>query len=308
MRPERVVRLSRPELLEMDMSAAAGYFGVPFDTIPQRNRPVRYKLMSKRKPNRYAAIIARVFSRHYTEGATAFEFSRGEIEDIAKSLRIELPKNLGDLIYSFRFRTSLPEGVLATAPPGQEWTIKLAGQARYRFVLGVIVRIVPRPDLLAIKIPDATPELLAAHALTDEQALLAKVRYNRLVDIFLGVAAYSLQNHLRTTVKFIGQIEVDEVYLGVNKHGKQFVIPVQAKGGSDHLGAAQIEQDIACCAEKFPNLICRPIAAQFMPGEVIALFELVLSDGVVKVVEEKHYKLVPAAEIRPEDLLRYAES
>lgn len=264
--------------------------------------------MSKRKPNRYAAIIARVFSRHYTEGAKAFEFSREEIEDIAKSLRIELPKNLGDLIYSFRFRTSLPEGILATAPPGQEWTIKLAGQARYRFVLGVIVRIVPRPDLLAIKIPDATPELLAAHALTDEQALLAKVRYSRLVDIFLGVAAYSLQNHLRTTVKFIGQIEVDEVYLGVNKHGKQFVIPVQAKGGSDHLGAAQIEQDIACCAEKFPNLMCRPIAAQFMPGEVIALFELVLSDGVVKVVEEKHYKLVPAADIRAEDLLRYAES
>jgi len=109
-------------------------------------------------------------------------------------------------------------------------------------------------------------------------------------------------------VKFIGQIEVDEVYLGVNKHGKQFVIPVQAKGGSDHLGAAQIEQDIACCAEKFPNLMCRPIAAQFMPGEVIALFELVLSDGVVKVVEEKHYKLVPAADIRAEDLLRYAES
>jgi len=38
MRPEHVVRLSRPELLGMDMSAAAAYFGVPFDTIPQRNR------------------------------------------------------------------------------------------------------------------------------------------------------------------------------------------------------------------------------------------------------------------------------
>src|SRR5271157_4057421 len=34
---------------------------------------------------------------------------------------------------------------------------------------------------------------------TDEQALLAKVRYTRLIDTFLGITAYSLQNHLRTT-------------------------------------------------------------------------------------------------------------
>lgn len=51
--------------------------------------------------------------------------------------------------------------------------------------------------MAAIKTPDATPEIAAAYALSDEQALLAKVRYNRLLDIFLSVAAYSLQNHLR---------------------------------------------------------------------------------------------------------------
>ena len=39
------------------------------------------------------------------------------------------------------------------------------------------------------------------------------------------------------------------------------------------MSAVQIEQDIALCAEKFPALICRPLAAQFMAGEVIALFE-----------------------------------
>ena len=65
-----------------------------------------------------------------------------------------------------------------------------------------------RDDIAAIKIPDATPEIIAAYALgDDEQALLAKVRYNRLIDIFLGLTTYSLQNHLRTYVAGMGQIE-----------------------------------------------------------------------------------------------------
>src|ERR1022692_4109950 len=91
--------------------------------------------------------------------------------------------------------------------------------------------------MIAIKIPDATPEIIAAYALSDEQALLAKVLYNRLLDIFLVLTTYPLQNHLRATVKKMGdsQIEIGEVYVGVDKHGEQFALPVQAKGGSDRL-------------------------------------------------------------------------
>jgi len=132
------------------------------------------------------------------------------------------------------------------------------------------------------------------------------VRYNRLIDIFLGIVSYSLQNHLQTSVKDMGQIEIDEVYVGVNKHGQQFVIPVQAKGGKDQLGVTQTRQDVACCLQKFPNLTCRPISAQFMSGDTIALFELALRGEDVKVVEEKHYKLVPADQIGTDDLKLYA--
>lgn len=164
----------------------------------------------------------------------------------------------------------------------------------------------PRDDLVTLKIPDATPEIITAYALSDEQALLAKVRYNRLIDIFLGIAAYSLQNHLRTTVAGIGQIEVDEIYVGIDRHGRQFVIPVQAKGGNDQHGAIQTQQDIACCQAKFPTLICRPVSAQFMAETRIALFELAIEDGELKIVEERHYRLVPATEISPEDLNAYA--
>ena len=80
--------------------------------------------------------------------------------------------------------------------------------------------------MLATKIPDATPSIVEKYALDDEQALLTKLRYNRLIDIFTGVTCYSLQNHLRTTVPGIGQVETDEIYVGVDKLGRQFVFPV----------------------------------------------------------------------------------
>ena len=93
--------------------------------------------------------------------------------------------------------------------------------------------------------------------------------------------------------------------MGIDRYGRQFVIPVQAKGGSDQHGAIQTQQDIACCQAKFPSLICRPISAQFMSETRIALFELAVEDSELHIVEERHYRLVPAAEISPDDLRSY---
>lgn len=261
---------------------------------------------TQRPPNRYHSIIERVFENHYQADLTEFEFTRDEFVAVADMLQIVRPRNIGDVIYSFRYRTELPESVRATAASGREWIIEGAGRGRYRFKQVKLNRIVPREELLAIKVPDATPEIIGAYALSDEQALLARVRYNRLVDIFLGITAFSLQNHLRTTVMALGQIEIDEVYVGIDRHGRQFVVPVQAKGGNDKHGAVQTQQDILCCTEKFPHLICRAISAQFMTEERIALFELTVSDGEIKVVDERHYQLVPAASITSDDLRQYS--
>lgn len=255
--------------------------------------------------NRYEAIIEKIFKNHFASGVKNFSFDRGEIEAVAKQLKIKLPKNQGDLIYAFRYRTQLPDAVRKTTPAGYEWIIEPAGRAKYSFKQVKINRIVPRPELITIKVPDATPEIVAGYAQGDEQALLAKVRYNRLVDIFLGLTTYSLQNHLRTTVKEIGQIEIDELYVGLDRNGNHYVIPVQAKGGKDQLSVVQTSQDIACCKEKFPSLICRALSAQFMDDDRIAMFELTVQDHEVKVVDEKHYKLLPSSEISAEDLVSY---
>ena len=109
-----------------------------------------------RKPNRYSAIIGTIFDRHYEPGKTQFEFSREEFVEIARSLSIDLPKNLGDTIYSFRFRTALPGQVVATAGTEREWIIQLAGRATYRLRLVKLASIVPNPSMKAIKITHRT--------------------------------------------------------------------------------------------------------------------------------------------------------
>jgi hypothetical protein len=257
--------------------------------------------------NRYSAIIERIFLMKFKPGTRDVEFQRSDIERVAKQLKIKLPKNLGDLVYSFRYRTPLPDRVRSAAGKGKTWIIRPAGKAKYRFSLVPDRPLAPNDSLTTTKVPDSTPGVIAKYALSDEQALVAKVRYNRLVDIFTGVACYSLQSHLRTTVSGMGQVETDEIYIGVDKKGVQYVLPVQAKGGKDKLSVVQIEQDMAMCAEKFPSLICRPIGAQFMLADVIALFEFEGGDQGVCVASERHYKLVPPEEVTDDDLRAYRQ-
>ncbi|MGN0853778.1 MAG: endonuclease [Kiritimatiellia bacterium] len=259
----------------------------------------------KRNTSAYSAIVTHIFFNGYKPGVTNIPFTRDEIITAAEKLGVSLPRNLGDVMYSYRYRKALPPKVIGTQPDDFEWIIEGAGDAKYVFKLVPFNRILPNPNLLSIKIPDATPEIIGRYALGDEQALLAKVRYNRLIDLFLGATAYSLQNHLRTKVPGIGQIEIDEVYVAIDKHGQQFVVPVQAKGGHDQHGVVQTSQDIAWCAQRLPELLCRPISVQFITETKIAMIELLDDHGVIKVADERHYELVPSDSITTDDLKKY---
>ena len=248
----------------------------------------------------YGPIIEHIFAKYYQPDTDVIPFVRNDIVVAAEELGLRRPGNLGDVLYAFRYRRKLPQSVLAAAPPGKQWVIRGIKRAHYAFcAVPGMVWIEPNQGLITTKVPDATPEIIRHNALGDEQALLALLRYNRLIDIFLGLTTYSLQNHLRTAVRGV-QVEVDEMYLAVDKHGVQYVLPVQAKGGSDLLGRIQVEQDIAVCQRKFPKKVMRPIAAQFM-ADGIALFEVTIHDDRLVVVREAHYQLVPYDSVTDED-------
>jgi hypothetical protein len=257
------------------------------------------------KTNRYTKLLARVFDENYRPGARSVVFDREELVAAARKLGIPLPKNLGDIVYSFRYRAPMPESVVRRAPRGQSWVILPAGPARYAFVATPLASIQPNAGLAEIKIPDATPGVIAMYALNDEQALLARLRYNRLLDIFTGLTCYSLQSHLQTHVEGLGQVETDELYIGVHRSGAHSVIPVQAKRGRDSLSIVQVWQDWKMAREKFPNLVCRPVSAQFISSNVIALFEFEEADVLLRIREEKHYRLVKPEDLSQQELERY---
>ena len=80
-----------------------------------------------KKPNRYNQIIEQIFLDHYVKGATEVVFEREEIAAVAERLGVTPPKNVGDAIYSFRYRTDLPEAIRSRAPKGTSWIIRSAG-------------------------------------------------------------------------------------------------------------------------------------------------------------------------------------
>ena len=82
---------------------------------------------------------------------------------------------------------------------------------------------------------------------------------------------------------------------------------MQAKGGNGKLNRVQIEQDIALCAEKLPHLICRPIGTQWMRDDVVALFEFEETGEGIRVVAEKHYRLVSPDAISGAELNMYKQ-
>ena len=258
------------------------------------------KVMSK-----YDDIIEHVFLVNFQENAREVPFSREELVEAASHLGLQRPRNIGDIPYSFRYRRNLPNSVTGTAPEGCEWVIRGAGVGQYRFDAVPVLDLTPNASLATTKILDATPGIISRYAQSDEQALLAIIRYNRLIDTFVGVTCYSLQNHLSTSIPNIGAVETDEVYVGLDRRGVHYVFPVEAKGARDRLGRVQIEQDFALCEAKFPNLVCRPIGAQFMQDKVIVLFEFERDGGNLAIASERHYKLVPSDQMSDDDLTRY---
>lgn len=264
------------------------------------------KAIQSSKTNRYSQLIEDIFFRHYAKEKETIEFTKDDLIETAAKLKIMLPKNVPDVIYSFRSRGGKTRRIQNTEPKGFQWVIRGKGRGKYVFALAKALSLAPNPDYIETKIPDATPGIISRYALGDEQALLAKIRFNRLIDIFTGLTCYSLQSHLRTSLPDIGQTETDEFYLGIDKQGVHYALPVEAKGEKDDLGIVQIENNFALRTKRESrSLVFRPIAAQFRKENVIVLTEFSMTEDGIRIAAERHYRLVPSSELSDDELASY---
>jgi hypothetical protein len=239
----------------------------------------------------YDRLISEIFHRHGGASHDEFEFAREEMAEILREWK-ETVKNLGDVPYSYRVgRRHLPDDITSTG----HWVIEGRGKGRYAFRrLSRSPYITFPPDLQTTNVLDATPDIILKYGGSDEQGLLTRIRYNRLVDIFLGITAYHLQGHVRAYIEDSGQVEIDDLYLGVDTDGNQYVIPIEAKTADEPLGLIQIASLNAFAQDNFPDLTLQSIAIKFWSDASIffVAFNQALDCDDIEVTNFKRYRLI----------------
>ncbi|MBI3578578.1 MAG: hypothetical protein HY089_04105 [Ignavibacteriales bacterium] len=239
----------------------------------------------------YDRIIASLFFSKFKESLLEIDFTKDELVAIARKMKITL-RNPPDVVYTYRSRSNLPPAILDKG----NWIIRPKGKGRFSFFKSKRKPFVDvQEGLLAIEIPNALPEIVEKHASEDEQALLSSIRYNRLVDIFTEITCFHLQSHIRTTIQGEGQIEVDDLYVGIDTDGTEYILPLEAKSPDDRdkLGWIQVSNMVKFARQNFPKLKCRPIAAKPAGYNKIYLIEFDSNPNSedVSIVQVKLYKL-----------------
>lgn len=238
-----------------------------------KKKPVRKTAQIKSDDlSQYDSVILEVFLRHYHTGAERLDFRKDELAEACAKHGITV-RNIPDIIYTYRSRKSLPTKILATG----HWAIEPAGRGAYAFRL---LQNAPHFDIrfgdyAPVDIYSAIPEVVEGLLRQDEQSLLTLVLYNRLVDIFTGLTCFHVQNHYRSFVTGMGEVELDALYVGVDKTGALSVIPIEAKSQaeSEMIGRVQVSQMAKLVRQDFADLRRRILAVKALRDGTIAVAE-----------------------------------
>lgn len=146
--------------------------------------------------------------------------------------------NPPDIKYTFDARRNLPAEIEQLGP--MTWLGTKKGnykllRTKRRNLLPLPSTDFPAPPIEPVA--DQTPPFIAKLLGRDEQATFTRVRNAGLINVALGMQAWPIQGHHRTSLSF-GQIEVDEVQAGLDR-GAAVIIPISGKGGADMLSWSQ---------------------------------------------------------------------
>jgi hypothetical protein len=242
----------------------------------------------------YDNVFETLFLSKYHQNPNVKEigFTKDEIAETASRLKKTI-RNFPDVIYTYRARRELPNKILATG----HWIIKPAGKGKYVFKKTERPQFIEIQEGLApIEVLNAIPEIVEKYSANDEQGLLSTIRYNRLVDIFTKITCFHLQSHIRTTIQHEGQIEIDDLYVGIDQEGKEYILPLEAKSPDerDKMGWIQITNLVRYARQYFPNLLCRPLATKPVgPNQIYMIeFEDETDYEKIGIKELKFYKLI----------------
>ncbi len=246
----------------------------------------------------YDKVLLQVFHQHYNQGAKYLKFSKDELAEACKQHGVTI-KNIPDIIYTYRTRRVLPDDIRQTG----HWAIEPAGRGFYAFRLlqNSPHFNIPFYDYAPIDIHNAIPELVEKLLRYDEQSLLTRVLYNRLIDIFTGLTCFHIQNHYRSFVEGMGEVELDALYVGIDKTGKLYILPIEAKSQAENemIGRIQISQMAKLVRQDFADLNRRILAIKYLKDGTIVIIEF--DDQVepddFKIVSVSRFRLIRQKQI-----------
>ncbi len=247
----------------------------------------------------YDKVLLKVFHQHYNQGAEYLKFSKDELAEACEQYGVTI-KNIPDIIYTYRTRRVLPDDIRKTG----HWAIEPAGRGFYAFRLlqNSPHFNIPFYDYAPIDIHNAIPELVEKLLRYDEQSLLTRVLYNRLIDIFTGLTCFHIQNHYRSFVEGMGEVELDALYVGIDKTGKLYILPIEAKSQAenDMIGRIQISQMAKLVRQDFADLDRRILAIKYLKDGTIVIIEF--DDQVepddFKIVSVSRFRLIRQEQLR----------
>lgn len=248
--------------------------------------------------NRAEKVIVSIFKEVYEEGKDSLPFNLGMVRK-ASNEYIGEDKNTNDPDIMYRFKTGRSEIPDEIKKKG-EWVVKSrSGQGNYEFVKldgGKYLDIPSHSDFEAIEVLESTPDVVLKYSSDDEQSLLSRLQYSRLLGTFLKLTVHHLQSHVQTSVQKIGQVEVDDLYVGVDKEGEEYVIPVEAKNKEEgeRLSVIQLHAMNEFARQKFPDTTARPIGVKLNSDGSITVVEINSTTDIeeIKIKDVKKYRMV----------------
>jgi len=196
----------------------------------------------------YDDVIGEVFKRAKNNPLLfgGYYFSKDLVEEVVIEKGHSV-KNIPDIKYTYDARKSFPQSILDEG----HFAIIGAGKGDYNFVELSKPNLISTQDLGISKIytvSDKTPQVVKEIVGNDEQAMLAAIQHNEILNLLFSQKVFHVQNHLRTTIS-LGQIEIDSVFITENRK----IIPISAKGKNDYLSYTQILNLNRFCSEKYPS-------------------------------------------------------
>ena len=155
-----------------------------------------------------------------------------------------------------------------------------------------------------VGILDNTPTVVGQLARDERELLLARLRFNRLLDNFLGISTFPV--HLLFDSPFYDSIgpEVEELHFGIAPFGDKCMVIVLSERWNGSPAISKLRASSEVPFKYSHNMRVHFILAHQTGGNCLALIELDLSSQRSKVKAEKHYEFIKPDELNAHDYVK----